>query len=172
MFKYSKGLIERLLDSGLSLDDFFEYSSSTPSTNHTGPNNIFDYNKETYLETQKPNHFFKFSFKDSAVTVVAYKITSCYVQSGSHLRSWHFYGSNDDSTWELIDYVPDDSKLNGPYYSAAYHVPQQKGPFKYFLFNNVTNYLVLNKILLADFDIYSGEMLVHHHKRGCKVVLS
>ena len=133
---------------------FLEYSSSTPSTNHTGPNNIFDYNKETYLETQKPNHFFKFSFKDSAVTVVAYKITSYYAKSGSHLRSWHFYGSNDDSNWELIDYVPDDSKLNGPYYSAAYHVPQQKGPFKYFLFNNVTNYLVLNKILLADFDIY------------------
>ena len=38
--------------------------------------------------------------------------------------------------------------------TAVYHIPEKKGPYRYFKLSNVTTYLHVNKILIADFDVY------------------
>ena len=153
MYIYSKGLIEQLLTTNLPLDDFLEYSSTPPWNQGKVVRNIFDYNKATYMETLDPDHHFKFGFKNLSVTLVGYKITSAPT-GGSHLNSWHLYGSNDQINWTLLDYVPNDSKLRGISLSAVYRIPEPKGPFKYYLFKNVTTFYIQEKILIADFDVY------------------
>ena len=151
-----KGLIEKFLSTGMPLDNFLEYQGTPAHVEGKVVSNIFDYNKETYYETLGEDHYFQFGFKNMSFTIVAYKITSCFNTRASHLKSWHFYGSNDKENWTLLHYVPNDSQLNGPFYSAVYRVPRPKGPFKYYLFDNVTTYYIQDKILLADFDVFDS----------------
>ena len=153
MHIYSKGFIETLLNSGVQLNDFLEYSSSTPVTSQWTVENVFNYQrKDLGLATEDPNHFLKFGFKNVSITLKAYKITSVNVEFGSHLKSWHLYGSN-GSNWELLDYVENDRQLNGSSYSAIYHIKEEKGPFKFFKLDNVTTFHIQKKILIADIDV-------------------
>ena len=154
MFLYSKGLIETLLNHRYPLNDLLEYSSSPPFSSEWTVENVFNYQrKDLGLATEDPNHFLKFGFKNVSITLKAYKITSVNVEFGSHLKSWHLYGSN-GSNWELLDYVENDRQLNGSSYSAIYHIKEEKGPFKFFKLDNVTTFHIQKKILIADIDVY------------------
>ena len=154
MFLCSKGIIERILLRS-TLNDTLEFASSEPFHENTVVENIFKYQeKDKYLETQKANHYLIFGFKNLSVTLEAYKIRSINEEFASHLKSWYFYGSNNLIDWEVLDHVPNDSQLNGSLNTAVYHIPEKKGPYRYFKLSNVTTYLHVNKILIADFDVY------------------
>ena len=151
---YPKGIIEEILRRNFRVDDFLYYNSS--KTLHGAPENCFNYRDYgAILETEElQDPYFIFGFKNLSLTLSGYKITSSpNYPVASHLKSWDISGSNDTINWEFIHHVENDSQLNGYLYTAVYHIPVKKGPFRFFMLNNVTTHYN-KKILISTFDVY------------------
>ena len=75
--------------------------------------------------------------------------------NASHLKSWSFYGSNDDKEWTLIDRKEDKNVLNGHLFNEMFVLNKVIRPFSMFMLNETLSWFYPNKIMFAEFDVYA-----------------
>ena len=170
--KRAPGVIQ-VLQKIHNLDDFLEVESSDPFDDSRKAKNSFDYKHTDLRFETKPYDitYFKFSFKSISLCINAYRIKSS--ENGfnaSHLRSWSFYGSNDDKEWTLIDRKEDESVLNGYLFNEMFVLNKVVGPFSMFMINETLSWLYLKKIMFAEFDVYD-QSVIAAYRYGCKTLL-
>ena len=67
-----------------------------------------------YIYTQNENNsWISFDFKKHMVIPTGYIIRSYHFTSHSHLKTWVIEGSNDNTTWKILDSQQNNSYLNG-----------------------------------------------------------
>ena len=166
--KWSKGIIQTVLESHeLAFEDILNTTSSA-IINDNYPEYAFNYNNYNKIFESKENNtesFFKLELKNFSVTLNAYRIKSSFHGLGaSHLKSWDFYGSNDDNEWTLLDRVTNEKGLNGKLYEKIFYIQNPIESFQYYLICNVTSYYLPYKIMFSEFDIYDTifSPLIHH----------
>ena len=156
-----------------NLDDFLEVESSEPHSIDRIPQNAFDYKqKDLKFETlANGNNYFKFSFKNIGIWIKSYRIKSSQNDfNASHLRSWSFYGSNDNKEWALIDRRDDESVLNGYLFNEMFVLDKVVGPFSMFKINETLSWFFIEKIMFTEFDVYDPTV-ISAYRYGCKTLL-
>lgn len=89
-------------------------TASSDTRDHK-PANVVDLYGDTYFRSENvPNSWLRWEFKDP-VALVAYAMRSCVTlgRDFSHPRCWELQGSNDGTTWKLLDQRKENDDLNG-----------------------------------------------------------
>ena len=115
--KNFNGIINYLNEkSGGKIENVVNLSCSSFYNNFCQPINATFYNDQNkfYLSKDEPNSYICFDFKDRKINPTHYEIRSGkWSPNNDHPKSWEIQGSNDNSTWEVIDTQKDCSYLNG-----------------------------------------------------------
>lgn len=93
--------------------------------------NIKNEGNDFYLEN-KPNQWICFEFKKYKINLSSYSIRSSNDSVGNpHPKNWVIEGSQDNSTWKIIDEHQDDSALFKKNYVHTFHIKNNDQEFKY-----------------------------------------
>ena len=105
-------------------------SSSSSSSNYV---RLLDYNWDNYwASSNRPNSYIRFNFKQYKVKINAYTLKSrSESPGGGHPKSWVIEGSNDGSSWEVIDTRDNDSCINGSRLVHTFTFPNISKPYQY-----------------------------------------
>lgn len=127
---------------------------------NTDPFNLVDYKDlNNYIYTKnEQNSWISFDFKYNKVIPTGYIIRSYPSFGHSHLKTWVIEGSNDNTTWKLLDSQNNNSSLNG--YNNVHLFPisinkDEEEPFRYLRIKQTgTSWNNTNNLLINSIDFY------------------
>ena len=169
--KNSPGVIQ-LIQRKHRLEDILEIESSPIIGETRKASNVFNYkDKDLRFESEAgQSTFFKFSFKNIGLYISSYRIRSS--DNGvnySHPKSWSLYGSNNNSTWELLDRRENLDDLNGYLRNEMFTLDKVIGPFNTFKINETTSWWYVNKLMFSEFDVYD-KVIIDAYRFCCKTI--
>ena len=120
-----------------NLFSFFSISASSTQNKRGSPNNIIDqsinsiWNNNTWISNSIENSSFVISFKRFQFKLSSYSIMAREDSEGNFPAEWKIEGSQDNSSWEIIDHPERTEQLGTP---GTYHfiIKTSSQPFKYF----------------------------------------
>lgn len=120
---------------------------------------LFDKSQETRFRLENiSNRYILFDFKDKKINFAKYYLSVPSVSwSSGWPRSWKIEGSNDKSSWELIDEKNDDESLNGWGKSNTFSCSENNNNFYRFIrFKDLISHIGNNKFLLSEIEFYGS----------------
>lgn len=109
------------------------YHPITNVTEYGDKINDYFYNFHSTLTPSENSNFIDFDFGERQVLITSYTIRSNKNNENGryHPKSWKICGSNDKTSWEVLDHQLDCPELNGPYKQHHFICEHVKSKYRY-----------------------------------------